>query len=454
MSEKALWKDLLDREKKFRDYDSSLARGGDANNNIGFDIDDIDILFGLTLQEVYLTLKYNIATLDSNYEKPLSDVETLKLIYSRVYDDIAYSEEPFYDFIDPQSLYYEVFDICLFMTLSMFIHTSTRIKASSLRELTYQYSHMGFSNQPSKSSDFSAATTFRDLDKITKDRLYSTEVTLRKHRDRLFSGRTNDIRNHEWSAMPKSSKHEWSSYFDYQETLGPEASFNDEMKDTFKRIGNLYNDINKAVNSEQDSGYKSRLQNAFKKFCSKLKKLGYKNYLNLCCHFVDHIEKDPKYYGMNLYRLEKELRIYEISHEVNLLRQCTDEEDKSRVLLNYMATKNICFPRLRRRLHELQSPVEIQNIAVIFQNFIDRVIKTSRLLLDKFIEDGVLGENWEVLFLDTINKLTENVLFNPKSIDYTSEDTSFQEEFERILKTETEIIINFQPDPSATNIVG
>ena len=157
---------------------------------------------------------------------------------------------------------------------------------------------------------------------------------------------------------------------------------------------------------------------------------------------------------MNLYRLEKELRIYEISHEVNLLRQCTDEEDKSRVLLNYMATKNICFPRLRRRLHELQSPVEIQNIAVIFQNFIDRVIKTSRLLLDKFIEDGVLGENWEVLFLDTINKLTENVLFNPKSIDYTSEDTSFQEEFERILKTETEIIINFQPDPSATNIVG
>ena len=140
--------------------------------------------------------------------------------------------------------------------------------------------------------------------------------------------------------------------------------------------------------------------------------------------------------------------------ERGLLYQCTDEEDKSRVLLNYMATKNICFPRLRKRLHELRSPVEIQNIAVIFQNFIDRVIKTSRRLLDKFIEDGVLGENWEGLFLDTINKLTENVLFNPKSIDYTSEDTSFQEEFESLLKTETEIIINFQPDPSATNIVG
>ncbi|MBM6723290.1 hypothetical protein [Pseudoflavonifractor phocaeensis] len=438
MSEKELWQEWLQRSKNFRDY-----VGTSDNEDVAYS--DEEMMFNYALQHIYLTLK-----LEESNQKPPSEEERIKLICSRVYDAIADSNELFLIFRKFQPLYQDIFDICLFMTLSMFIHTSTRIKASSLREFTYQYSHMGFSNQPSKKSD----TTLRDLDGESKDHLRSIEATLRKYRNREFSKRTTKVLSREWSAMPKSSEHEWSLYFAYQDNIDPQTSLDPEMQDTLKRIGNLNNDIIKARDSEKDSGYVSRLQDAYKKFCSKAKKIQYKNYLNLCRHFLEHIEKEPRYYGINLYRLEKKLRIYEISREVNLLRQCTDEEDKSRVLLNYMATKNICFPRLRKRLHELRSPVEIQNIAVIFQNFIDRVIKTSRRLLDKFIEDGVLGENWEGLFLDTINKLTENVLFNPKSIDYTSEDTSFQEEFERILKTETEIIINFQPDPSATNIVG
>lgn len=176
------------------------------------------------------------------------------------------------------------------------------------------------------------------------------------------------------------------------------------------------------------------MQDAYKKFCSKAKKIQYKNYLNLCRYFLEHIEKEPRYYGINLYRLEKELRIYEISHEVNLLHQCTDEEDKSRILSNHVDTKDIYFPCLRHKLHELQDPLVIQHIAMIFQDFMDRVIKVSRLLLDKFIEDGVLGENWEDLFLNTINELTEKVLFDPKSIDYTSENPDSQKMYEKILR--------------------
>lgn len=423
MSEKELWQDWLQRSKNFRDY-----VGTSDNEDVAYS--DEEMKFNYALQHIYLTLKCDIPFSNQQDQKPLSGEEKIKLICSRVYDAIADSNELFLIFRNFQPLYQDIFDICLFMTLAMFIHASTRIKASSLREFTYQYSHMGFSNQPSKESD----TTLRDLDGESKDHLRSIEATLRKYRNREFSKRTTKVLSREWSAMPKSSEHEWSLYFAYQDNIDPQTSLDPEMQDTLKRIGNINNDIIKARDSEKDSGYGSRLQDAYKKFCSKAKKIQYKNYLNLCRYFLEHIEKEPRYYGINLYRLEKELRIYEISHEVNLLHQCTDEEDKSRILSNHVDTKDIYFPCLRHKLHELQDPLVIQHIAMIFQDFMDRVIKVSRLLLDKFIEDGVLGENWEDLFLNTINELTEKVLFDPKSIDYTSENPDSQKMYEKILR--------------------
>ena len=173
MSEKELWQDWLQRSKNFRDY-----VGTSDNEDVAYS--DEEMKFNYALQHIYLTLKCDIPFSNQQDQKPLSGEEKIKLICSRVYDAIADSNELFLIFRNFQPLYQDIFDICLFMTLAMFIHASTRIKASSLREFTYQYSHMGFSNQPSKESD----TTLRDLDGESKDHLRSIEATLRKYRNR------------------------------------------------------------------------------------------------------------------------------------------------------------------------------------------------------------------------------------------------------------------------------
>ena len=46
----------------------------------------------------------------------------------------------------------------------------------------------------------------------------------------------------------------------------------DDLKDIFKRIGNLYKGIYKELNSAKDEGYQGRLESTYKSFLAKLKK--------------------------------------------------------------------------------------------------------------------------------------------------------------------------------------
>lgn len=139
---------------------------------------------------------------------------------------------------------------------------------------------------------------------------------MRQFRHRLFKSRPVDNRRPEWSAIPKSSEHEWQLYFDYVDADG---KADPQLRDTLKRIKNLYNGVNTAIHSSKDAGYKKRLEDACDAFQKKLRKIKYKNYLDLCKALLEHIEKDrgdagknlldfgSTYYGINLYRFEKEL---------------------------------------------------------------------------------------------------------------------------------------------------
>lgn len=74
--------------------------------------------------------------------------------------------------------------------------------------------------------------------------------------------------------MSKDSEYEWT--FFYELDNAEEAT-----KDTFKRIKNLYKDITIALDTEMDDNYSDRVNKAYDKFLSKLKKIDYKNYLAL-----------------------------------------------------------------------------------------------------------------------------------------------------------------------------
>ena len=116
MSEKELWQELLQRTENFRDY-----VGTSDNEDVAYS--DEDMKFNYALQDIYLTLKRDITFFEESNQKPLSGEKRIKLICSRVYESIAiaYLDELFLIFRDFQRLYQDVFDICLFMTLAMFI---------------------------------------------------------------------------------------------------------------------------------------------------------------------------------------------------------------------------------------------------------------------------------------------------------------------------------------------
>ena len=64
----------------------------------------------------------------------------------------------------------------------------------------------------------------------------------------------------------------------------------------------------------------------------------------------------------------------------------------------------------------------------------------SRLLIDKLIEGGYFGKNWEVLFLEEINSLATWVLYDPASIDYSVKPGT-QEAFEMLLTAQVKAVV-------------
>ena len=345
-------------------------------------------------------------------EETYSKAEILRTVFAYVYDFVIDRNEEYRILANNE----DVFAACFFMSLCMFLYDTKRIKGISLREFLYRHSLMGYNIRESPNYfDFSRPREFRnsnsDKPDVSSDLILNEETKLRQYRKRLLDKRPVYHDSSEWSAIRKVLEHEWTLYPLWE---GADA----ELRDIEKRIRNLYSDVNKALACKMDEKYISNLDIAAGKFCSKIKKLQYKRYLELIKYFLEHINKDKTCYGINLYRLEKELKPYRITSDVNELVNC-NEIEAERIVQQAMVMENIVFPKLYKCFGNQPNINCTKSHVERFCSFMDEVVQSSRLIIDKFVEAGTFGEDWEQLFLETTNELAETVLYDPSEINYS-----------------------------------
>jgi len=333
-------------------------------------------------------------------------------------------QNPEYEIFDANSFYYDdIFEACMFSALCMFIHDTKKIKAMSISDFLYEHS-------PYKKH----YKDRRYIHKKVDDNLTSEETSLRQKRYRLLSQRPVYIKRPEGSAIPKSSEHEMS--FLYPLTL--DGLENAELRDTYKKIGNLYKNVSTAFNSANDEGYPARLDKAYKSFTNKLKKIKYEKSVELQHEILEHICENERYYGMNIYRFEKLLRFWNIGYEVTRLLDCKGVADEeARVLETSVRLNNVWFPNIYKKFAEIDSHDEMEVYAILFGGLMNQTVISSRLILDGLVEEGIFGTDgeWENLFLDTINQMTDKVFYNPREISSVpdSELPEVQEAFQLVL---------------------
>lgn len=275
---------------------------------------------------------------DAQKLRGISRDDLLKMVFSRVYNFVISFHAQSHDssgleyrlFDKNHDIYNEVFEACFFMSHCMFLYDTKCLKGMSLRKFIYEHSPRKYNVKGSKDYfDYDRPREFResnsDKPEASSDLILSDEARLRQYRKRLLSTRAVYNHSSEWSAIRKVSEHEWTLYFLLEEA-------DDEIRDTEKRIRNLYKDLNRAFGSKMDEGYIGRLDEAAGKFCSKLEKIQYNRFLNLGNYCLAHINKDTTCYGINLYRFEKELRLYRITNDVNRLIECKSEAERERIV--------------------------------------------------------------------------------------------------------------------------
>jgi len=435
VDEKELWQDLIEREKNFV-------------GELEWDTTDKELLE--EMEELYLTLKEDSYRLDK--------ASVLRLIYSDTYDFVVTFDPTFQIFERGNYLYEAVFEACMFTGLCMFMQSTKKIKGTALSQYIYKYSPLGFSDENSPNY-FKHEGAWKEGEK--NELIDYTESNLRQYNHRSHKSRLVNIPRPEWNGMPEPSEYEYLLFFDI---VDPSGKADSKKRGTFKRLKNLHNDVINAISSQEDDKYGVRLERAWEKFQSKLHKLKYEDYLDLCQFFIEHIKNEnggtegkQTHYGINLYRLEKELGIYEITNNVNSFLKCKNEQgeiDKEKemdILIKSIFLKGIPFPQVRDDIFYYNPLKDVGFISQMFWDFMTHLIRISRLIVDKFVDDwilddeslddGNLDDNWVTLFWKEINGMAEQVLYNPEDVDFSVEPGS-QDVFEGLLAYSMYFFIN------------
>lgn len=336
--------------------------------------------------------------------------ETLQKIAYKLYFTYKASTSNLILFGNDSQCSDNVYKAYFFSVLCSFLNTSKHIKGKTLSDFVKK-------NHPMKFSDPDSPNYYDDS--LLRDEI----CALRKSRNRLLAHGEVYIKNTQWSAILKDAEHEWAFHF--------ELKYAEEMvQDVFKRIGNLYNDIDKVLSSPKDDRYTERLKAAYKKFVSKLQKIKYENYIELIKVILSHINKNKEYYGLNLYRLERRLQPYEIINEVNDLLACSPGLEDY-ILWMTVILGNTSFPKLYQDFSSLPCD-KVELYAEEFRGFLQDIVISSCLIFDELVEKGTFGDDWENLFRTVMNELAEDVLYDPSQLDFSIKEGS-QEKFEKLL---------------------
>lgn len=353
-----------------------------------------------------------IACYKNCHGEGLSPEECLDQVLRKTYDMINKTELAPQLLCEKSSFADHICEAYVFTACSSFLHASRRIEGMPLTEFVKKNSSLDFRN--------SYSPNYRE-----PNLLQAETNRLRKARQRLLNqGQVYIKQNTQWNAMTKDSEYEWARYYALEDS-------NAVARDTDKRIGNLYKGIKEAINTDRDDKYSDRVQTAYKKFLSKLEKLKYENFLELYKVDLTRICEDKEYYGLNLYRLERRLQPYKIINEVKRLTEFKSLEEEANFLLKTVYLDEICFPKVYEDL--LHNPCDLVRE---YAEEVLRVWRTgtviSNLILDKLVEEKAFGENWDTLFLNKVNKMTEKVLYDPKKVEFFTSEHA-QEKFIRLL---------------------
>lgn len=348
----------------------------------------------------------------SDAVRDISKQELLYRIFSQIYRLIKVPKIDSLLFCDGSPLNDSVYEACLFTSLCSFLHTTKRIKGTSLRDFVLRNHPLNFNNM--ESPNYRTSLLDSEADR------------LRKMRNRLLLNGSVYIKRTQWAGMPKDAEYEW--LFFYALDNADEA-----IRDTFKRIGNLYTEVDNALRSTEDDGYCDRIKNAYKKFLSKLKKIRYENVLNLYQEIYSHINGNKEFYGLNMYRFERRLMPYCIMSDVKKLLAYQDAEDKVNYLMRTVTLRGITFPKVYDKLITSPCPSnELGLFACEFPRFLENIAISNCLIIDELVEKGIFGTNWERLFCDILNAMTEKVFYAPTNLDFTVTKES-QTEYEALL---------------------
>lgn len=386
--------------------------------------------------KIHYTELQRIANNIDGLQRTKAKEDILRVIFSRVYDFIISHNKTTrradYSIFDSTTgLYNDVFESCFFISLCMYLHDTKRIKGSSLRKFIYDHSPMGYGVEGSQNYfDYSRPKHFIEISDnkiVGSDRgITSAENKLRQYRTRLRANRPVKIRDVEWSAIRRTSEHEWELYFALDQA-------DKVIQDTAKGMRLLYDGVDAALKAPMDEGYAAKLETAYKKFESKLKKIQYEHFLDLGKFYLEHINKDKTCYGINLYRFEKQFRLYGITSGVNRLLECQSEDEIYRFLKTQIIVNNVPFPKLCKHFSGVENSLNTMLCVDAFLSFMNDIVRSSRLVIDEFVEKGFFGEDWNDLFLKLTNDMVEDVLYDPAQINYSISDDS-QEMFSLYLE--------------------
>jgi len=371
-------------------------------------------------------LSNDLEELDKQKQYSLTPKQILQMVVAGThYTVIEHIEE--FSFFDTGSKFHDsIYDAVFFLSVSMFIQETTRIEGLTLERFLYEYSPMRYNDEDSNNYFNFDNPTFANPKEYRA--FYSHEgeaTTFRQSRYRLLKRKGVYKEFTEGWAMPKSSAYEWS--FDYYL-----QQLDEDSQDIYMWMGKLFYNFKEKLKAPKDSGYEKKLEEAFHKFMTNLRKIDYKKLLKLQKETLSFIQQNERYYGINLLKYEKSFRLYNITNEVKALLNCKDDDEACNFIAKSIILTEVYFPEVYRVFSTIDDLMLMGTIVDLFTEFTGIVGFISLLVIDKYIEQGYFGDDWEGLFLETINDMAERVFYDPEEIDYSSTIYS-REKFEIII---------------------
>lgn len=359
---------------------------------------------------------------ENNDDKQLLK-NVLSKIYDFIYDGTVTTYDPLRITFSKKSLNETVASSCIFTILCTFLHTSTRMKGKPFPDFICEY-------DPQR--DF----YLKNYGQCSKADIENDAARLRKSRYRKLRQGSVYIPEYKWAAVSADLEHELSFRFVIEQS-------DPDLVDTYKRFGNLYNDILKTIDGEKGNDYAKNLLNAEKKFLAKVHKLDYSKYLRLQQQIIAHLKSERKYIGINLYRLERTMMPWRMISDVNfLLSHKCGSKTETAFLQKTAYLKEIPFPKIYCALRSLTESAEnIRLYADLFDEFIYYSNIVGCLILDTLIEENFLGNNWADTMRCIMNDLAVNVLYDPEELKLDTPEENAQEKFEALLSYPVELDI-------------